>query len=479
MIKQLIFKNETLISALIVLFTMIFSLFSKNQTILSMTIFVVLMFVTLLSLVNFRIGVLVLSSFCSLNGFIRINDLDNPITAGFVFLLSLLLLSIILLIFISKTKCTIPKAGFDFVAIYILILCLLFIYIVLGSVNLLSFLLYMREYFVPLLVFFIFFHVLKKDLQLFNKIITFIVLTAAIVATVNIYHYFFGLDIVFNQFVGTYRYISSDKPDVFIPFVRNLLGYEVVRLQHILGVGGEAAGGLFYMFMSVLSLLAMKYKKLFLSILLFTSSVILACAAILTVSSSVALLILSFIFWVVIFKLFHHPSTLRLLIFTIVVPFLLLILLYPFGITENHDSIFNYAIHAFIGKFLNDFFAFSLLDHIVGLGLSLPGKGGQIEGTLWTQPDLWIFSLYVQFGFIGFLIFLTFWLYPLFKITFNKTKLSQDIKYILFICGFIIIASFTSAHAVAILLRLFTPLLMLAFATFYASFYVNYVKNPH
>ena len=464
--QNLFFKNETLILALIVLCMMTFSLILKNQSIMSILIFLTLVFIAFLSLINFRVGVLVLASSCSLNGFLRMYDLDNPITAGFVFLLTLLLLSIILLIFFSKTKHTIPKAGFNFIKMFLLILCLLFIYIVLGSVSLLAFSLYMREYFVPLLVFLIFFHVLKNDLHFFNKIILFIVLPAAIVATVNTYHYFFQLDIVFGQYVG------EDKPAI-----RSLFGYQIPRLRHILGLGGEAAGGLFYAFLSILSLLVLKHQKLFTSILLLTSSAILVYAAILTVSSSVILLIMSFIFWVIIFKLFHHPTNLFLLITMAVFPALLLVLFYPFGINEAYDSIFNYALEAFIGKFINDFYAFTLLDHIFGLGLSLPGKGGSIEGILWTQPDLWIFSLYVQFGFIGFIIFLTFWLYPLFKIIFDKTKLSKDIKKIYFICGFIIIASFTSAHAVAILLRLFTPILMLAFATFYASVCINYVKK--
>jgi len=466
MIKQLIFKNETLISALIVLCILVFSFVLKNQSTLSILILLILMFVTFLSLFNFRIGVLVLASSSSLNGFVRMHDLDNPITAGFVFLLVLFLLSILLIIFVSKNKHTIPKAGSNFVAMYVLILCLLFIYIVSGSVSLLSFILYLREYFVPLLVFFIFFHVLKKDLYLFNKIIIFIVLPAAIVAIVNIYHYFFELDIVFNQYVGGNRVA-----------IRSLFGFQIPRLSHILGLGGEAAGGLFYILLSILSLLVVKHQKIFLSILLFTSSAILALASILTVSSSVTLLVLSFVFWLSIFKLFHHPSRFRLLIFITVVPFLLLILFYPFGINEAYDSIFNYAFFAFIGKFLSDFQAFTLLDHIFGIGLSLPGKGGELEGAIRTRPDLWIFSLYVQFGLIGFVMFLTFWAYPLLKIIFNKTKLCENLESILFICGFIIIGSFTSAHGVAIFHRLFTPILMLAFATFYVYFYVGYVKK--
>lgn len=467
MIKQLFFKNETLISALIVLFTLVSSFVLKNQTILSIIILLILMFVTLLSLINFRIGVLVLaSSSASLNGFVRMHDLDNPITGGFVFLLVLLLLLIVSFNFISKNKFTIPKVGSNYVVLYLLVLCLLFIYIVSGSVNLLSFLLYMREYFVPLLVFLIFFHVLKTDLYLFNKIIIFIVLTSAVVAIVNIYHYLFGLDIVFDQYVGYYN-----------TSIRSVLGHEIPRLKHILGLGGEAAGGLFYMFMSILSLLVMKQQKIFISIFLLISSGILALASVLTVSSSVTLLLTSFIFWWTIFKLFHYPSRLKLLMFMIVVPLLLLIIFYPFGINDKYNSIFNYAYYAFIGKFFNDFKAFTLLDHILGMGLYLPGKGGAIDGAIWVQPDLWIFSLYVQFGFFGFVIFLTFWLYPLLKIMFNKTKFSQDIKRIHFICGFIIVASFTSAHAVAILLRLFSPLLMLAFALFYATFYYSHVKK--
>jgi hypothetical protein len=468
MIKQLIFKNETLISALIVLCILVFSFVLKNQSTLSILILLILMLVAFLSLINFRIGVLVLASAsASLNGFVRMYDLGNPVTAGFVFFLVLLLLSILLIIFVIKNKHTIPKAGSNFVAMYVLILCLLFIYIVSGSVNLLSFILYLREYFVPLLVFIIFFHVLKKDLYIFNKIIIFMVLPTAIVAIVNIYHYFFELDIVFNQ------YVNGDRK----PAIRSLFGFHIPRLSPILGLGGEAAGGLYYMLMSILSLLAVKHQKIFISMLLITSSAILALASILTVSSSVTLLVISFVFWLSIFKLFHHPSMLRLIIFITVVPFLMLILFYPFGINAQYDSVFNYAFYAFIGKFLSDFQALTLLDHIVGLGLGLPGKGGLIEGAIWTPPDLWIFSLYIQFGLIGFVIFLTFWSHPLLKIIFDKTKLCQDIKSIHFVCGFIIIATFTTAHAVAILLRLFTPLLMLAFATFYVSFYYNNVKK--
>ena len=58
MIEQLIFKNEALISALIVLCILVFSFALKNQNILSI-------------LINFRIDVLVLASSFSLNGFVR------------------------------------------------------------------------------------------------------------------------------------------------------------------------------------------------------------------------------------------------------------------------------------------------------------------------------------------------------------------------------------------------------------------------
>ena len=68
MIKQLIFKNETLISALIVLCILAFSFVLKNQNILSILILLILMFVAFLSLINFRIGS---SFFFSLNGFVR------------------------------------------------------------------------------------------------------------------------------------------------------------------------------------------------------------------------------------------------------------------------------------------------------------------------------------------------------------------------------------------------------------------------
>ena len=71
MIKQLIIKNETLISALIVLCILVFSFVLKNQNILSILILLILMFVTFLSLIHFRIGVLVLASSFSLNGFVR------------------------------------------------------------------------------------------------------------------------------------------------------------------------------------------------------------------------------------------------------------------------------------------------------------------------------------------------------------------------------------------------------------------------
>ena len=467
MIKQLIIKNETLISALIVLCILVFSFVLKNQNILSILILLILMFVTFLSLINFRIGVLVLASSSSLNGFVRMYDLENPITASFIFLLACLLLSILLVIFVSKNKHTIPRASSNFVAMYALILCLLVIYSISGSVSLFSFFLYLREYFVPILVFFIFLHVLKKDLYLFNKIIIFIVFPAAIVAIVNIYHYFFGLDIVFNQ------YVNGNMS----PSIRSLFGFPMPRLSHILGLGGPATGGLFYMLVSILSLLVVKHQKRFLSILLLTSSVILALASILTISSSVILPVLFFVFWLFIFKLSYHPSRFRLLIFITAMPFLLLILFYPFGINESYDSIFNYAFFGFIGKFLNNFQDFTFLDHIFGLGLSLPGKGGELKGAIQILADRWIFTLYVQFGLIGFVVFLIFWAYPILKIIFNKTKLCTNLESILFISGFIIIGSFTVAHGAGILYRLITPILMLAFATFYVAFYTSHVKK--
>lgn len=467
MIQQLFFKNETLISAFIVLCTLISSFVFKNQTILSISIFLILMFVVLLSFINFRIGVLVFASSFSLNGIVRMYDLDNQLTAGFTFFHGVLLLLIILIISVLKNQITIHKSGFNFVLLYSLTLCMVFVYSVFGSYDLFSFVLYVREYIIPLLVFFIFLYVLNKDLYFFNKIIIFIVLTTTFVAIVNIYHYFYGLDIEFNQ------YVTGSSTNT-----RSLFGYQIPRLSHILGIGGEAAGGLFYIFMSILSLLVVKRKKIFLNILLIISSGILAFTSILTVSSSVALLMLSFIFWIVIFKFFNNLSVLRFLIFLTLVPIILLILVYPFGINEVYDSISSYALDAFIGKFIDEFYAFTLLDHLVGKGLSLPGKGGLVEGALWTRPDLWIFSLYVQFGIIGFTIFLTFWLYPLLKIILDKTKISQDVNSIHFICGFIIVACFTSAHAVAILLRLFSPLLMLAFATIYVSFFINNLKKP-
>ena len=108
----------------------------------------------------------------------------------------------------------------------------------------------------------------------------------------------------------------------------------------------------------------------------------------------------------------------------------------------------------------------------------LAGNIGEYTNSTLGLFDMWIFSLYVQFGLVGSCFFVTFWLYPIAQSLFNKNCLRKEYYSFIYVAGFLTLSPFAYAHGASILHRLFIPIIVLSFAVFYVL-RLNNIKNNH
>ena len=206
--------------------------------------------------------------------FVRLYDLENQITAGFGFFLSLTLIIVLFIHLTSKPRFKMSIQGSEYIIFTIFALTILIIYIIQKSVSVIVFVGYVREYFIPFLLLFVFVFVFNKDVFFVKKTLLFVIWPASIVGVFNIYHYLFGLDVVFDQFVMG-QFGSS------IPEVRSIFGFfPFPRLNHILGLGTQGGGGVFYIILSLIGIMLRDKENKIVNYLLVLCSVVLCLAAV-------------------------------------------------------------------------------------------------------------------------------------------------------------------------------------------------------
>ena len=116
-----------------------------------------------------------------------------------------------------------------------------------------------REYIIPLMLFPFVIVILYKSKDLSKKILWAFFISTVIVALVNILHYLLDLPIGEPRWVMFYDPASGMSSQY--PELRTVAGIPLPRMNHLLGLSGAAAGGVYYMTMSVPVFFFIKMNK--------------------------------------------------------------------------------------------------------------------------------------------------------------------------------------------------------------------------
>lgn len=400
-------------------------------------------------------------SLTPLTGILRWDDLGNFVSASFVSLVYFFLVIVLFLRVVSSGCLNIPRKGRNVFLANLFLIIVLVIGCVAQIHDPVFFALTFREFVLPAILFFACYSLIKNDKQKIYYVIYSIFITSGLVATLNLAHYFYGLSIVIDNRVMA---LGGEGTAVY----RSVFGFDIYRLQHILGLSTQGAGGTFYTIMSSLGLLLVSHVKSSLHKLLICSfSLILFFAALLIVSlSTVVTLIIVVVaryYWVCQ-KRKKIGGFLGLVFLMLPISFLLL---FNLEVTAGGVklNILDYAYESFISKAIDLVTNLDFYDFLFGFGLIAKGGSG-LTGVIYTADvssfviDRWVFVALFQLGFMGFSIMIFSWLFNIIKSASISCNDQCDVLGYK-ACFIVFLACYGFSHGAAIIDNLFSPIYFL------------------
>ena len=328
---------------------------------------------------------------------------------------------------------------------------------------------YFREYILPLLLFFVFFYALKNKSISVTSILYTLSISTTLVAVVNLLHYFFGLESEYP------RYVSVDGfPDT--PQLRGIFGLIIPRAQHLLGLGSQGGGAVFYAITGFLSLLLAQTLRRWEKIILVCCAMVLFLAGAVVFSGS---FILSLIFLALFYKLFATNTTRSVTKTSIS---LVLISMPGYILLSNNMLIGSHSQFLSYGFVFIDY-GIALLEYAI-TNFIMFGHGLELLGFYETNNDIskpiyfdtWIFSVTPQIGLFGFLSMVLSWFYWILLVTLKNDK-NKAFHIENATVGIILVGSLAYSHQAAFVARLMMPLIIIALSIL--AFKYSSLSSPH
>ena len=267
---------------------------------------------------------------------------------------------------------------------------------------------YLREYIIPFTMFLICFYALKKKAISEVEIVSILVAITALVSIINLAHYFFGLPSEYP------KYVFSDEAKT-TPYMRGAFGTFLPRSQHLLGLGSQGGGAVFYAIVGTLALLlSSRQRGISRAVTIFGASSIFAAGAIVLSGSYV----ITLLFLILFFSLNNSEkyfNIYRILLIFMAVPVMIYILLSNALVIGSHTQLLSYGqiflSYGFqlVSKSISQAFYF-------GHGLDLFGGYGTMTTALnLATLDSWVFSVIPQIGIVGFFSMILGWVFGFLK----------------------------------------------------------------
>lgn len=418
-------------------------------------IFFLILFLSL-SLLSFRATTIITIVFIPLAGLIKWSGSENMLTILFQTCIYLIALGATFIHVVVRGRFKIDSLPiFLFFPFIPFILIIFFHILITGFESPALGLALFRQYILSTLLFFVFFYALKKKAISVLEIISLIIVVTTLISIINIAYYFGWLESNYP------RYIINPKFGLNIPQTRGIFGIEIPRSQHLLGLGSQGGGSVFYAIICSLSLLLMSMLKGKKKILAALASVILFIAGAKIFSGSFVMSL----FFIGVFILIINYGLKSKILFFFKMLVLLMGIVYVLSVQNfsigSQNQLFSY------GKVFLVFGVELLSDAISGLNLLGKGMGYasnfDIDGAGYDVGffDTWIFSVVPQIGLIGFLSMIASWTYWIILII-RRNRQNASNYFQSAIIGIILMGSFGYVHQAVFIDRLMVPLLMVA-----------------
>jgi hypothetical protein len=322
-----------------------------------------------------------------------------------------------------------------------------------GATGSLRFALLVREHLVPAVLFVIAALTVRKPAQL-EKLLLFFGIGAALVATVNVVHYFFGIDqLQTNRFVV--HSVSS------VPAIRQFLILQAVRLYHILGLSTQGGGAVYYGLAAIGVYYVGYARSSMRSHSWLLPLFVLILTGVLTFSNSWLVLLVAFL----AVEMYRRSGrNLRLIVAPAVAVAAALVIMIP-GVT-GHQSVVVYAYDAFLAPGLETIQSQGAGGVLAGEGLSLisgglVGAGESDVSAAGTHiaRDRWLLVVQLQMGVVGLLLAALVIGATLHLLSATKVLADQKAKTVVQAALLLILLSLSFAHGFSFLERLFSPIM--------------------
>jgi hypothetical protein len=420
------------------------------------------------------VGLFFLAFAHSFSGLVRWKEQDAILLSGFGTILIVLffvgvicrgLLGLRFRIPFERTDWQASKAMF---LVWLLFIALIFFNVLAnwkeGMVTIMMF----REYIIPLLIFPVAVSVLLSSRPSDCRgVLMALFLGCTIVGLVNIIHYIVDLPLPIPRWVRLFDAttgIAVDLPDSRIIFG----SISIPRMQHILGLSGAAAGGVYFITMALMGYFLARHSPIQnWRWVLYLGSLVNTVAAFLTLSFSLAVAF-GFVAIYLYLALRKGMSIARTIFVSVVVILILMLLLPDLGGESSPAGILDYIdrhLSKSVYPTLTGFHSFLLGD---GLGLKSAGALGLsdfLNDKHNLLTDQWLLVALYQLGIIGFVLVIAFFALPLwmsFRIL--SCRGSGEMGYLSVVAGIVVAGFIGFSHGAAPVERLFSIPMVLAIA---------------
>ena len=447
---KILMTNIRITITLILLVLLFISMTVNSSNVKLLILLLLVLSTALLSIKSPGIGASILVGCLPLSGVIRWSDHENIVSAGYLSILIAALSCAVFLriIFVKGKVCTFSLNTYWLV--FLPFFAILLAHIFLASGGFAALFAMLRNYLIPFFSFFIFVEAIKSCKDMKKNLLVVLYITSLFVVVVNFIHYFYGLDIAITRFVM----ISEEDPAI-----RGYGSVTFPRMNHILGLGPQGAGGVFYGIIALIGIYLMasgsNMAKIFLAMSTFIFLV--AIFFIGSVSGMVTLLIGAGILTII-----HNRRLIPVMAFPVIICFTLGLFYIPVPLA-GYSNIASYAYIGFIANIVNDASDYSPAQFFLGNELGLTGGG--VQSVTIGFFDRWVFGVFLQLGLIAF-ISMSLWYAIVIFAAFKKTYSPKEKEFAVFAL-LIFFGSLTYGHQSALMQPLFVPLLMLAVSLLY------------
>ena len=326
-----------------------------------------------------------------------------------------------------------------------------------------------REYIIPLLLLPATVSMLSDRPRNCKWALLALFLGSAIVALVSIVHYAVGLPIHFPRWVTLFNPLTGSSTDI-VNF-REIFGLQLPRMQHLLGLSSDGAGGVYFMTMAFAGyflarhLLLQKWR-----LVLYSGSLVNAVAAVLTLSFSLIVMFACVTTYQYLASILRSRLTTIAILRHIVVgaTLILIVLMLNQSISSGFDLI-EYIGRQFQKNVIPTLTAFDSFIFGDGLGLKSGGAVGVADAVLSQKHqyinDQWLLVVIYQLGVLGFFLVIAFFLLPLWMSVKVFCRRDFDEMGLLSMVAGIIVAGFIAfMHGAAPIERLFSAPMMITIA---------------